>query len=149
MKLGGDSVLGETGGESSYRNCSTSAVLCEPTEDSSGMAAKSDWNDRRMGLVGFWYMQLEFSGSYSSISIMLDGEGDRSRLEFCVAKGYCCSNGVSGTQYPPRLCRWARGKESGRVTSISIGSMMEGAAGNLDKLKIEPSLKRFCSRSES
>lgn len=40
--LGGGMLLGETGGESSYRECSKSTVLFEVTDDSSGIVAKAD-----------------------------------------------------------------------------------------------------------
>jgi hypothetical protein len=42
VNLGGDEVLGETAGESSYRDRVISKVLCEPTDDSSGIAANVD-----------------------------------------------------------------------------------------------------------
>jgi hypothetical protein len=50
--LGGDIVLGETGVESSCRGSSTSTVLWELTDDSSGIAANAECQVREDVFVG-------------------------------------------------------------------------------------------------
>jgi hypothetical protein len=50
--LGGEIVLGETGGESSSRGRSTSTVLWELTDDSSGIAANAECQVREDVFVG-------------------------------------------------------------------------------------------------
>jgi hypothetical protein len=101
VNLGGDKVFGETGGESSYREWSASMVLCEVTDDSSGIVANADWKARVLALlVRVWYMQLGCSGSYSSMSIMLVCEEDRSWSGVCMPNEYCCNSGVSDIQLP-------------------------------------------------